>query len=336
MAKAREALGAFVGAAADDLVYVPNATTGINIVVRSLPLEPGDQILATNHEYGALDRAWRFTCRKRGATYIRQPVCPPIESAEQVIEAVWRGVTERTRVLYISHITSPTALLFPVAELVRRARAAGIITVVDGAHAPGQTALDLRVLDADFYAGNCHKWMLSPKGSGFLYARREMQPLLEPLVVSWGWESEMPGDSRFIDEQEYQGTRDLAAHLSVPDAIRFMQQHDWPAVGQACHDLLLYARDRILDRTGLPPLVVEPSTTLVQMAAFALPAVDGRALQRQLYDHFAIEIPIFEWEGRPYLRISIQGYNTRDDVDCLVTALGELLPVHGVTTAGST
>jgi len=229
MAEARAALGAYVGADADDLVYVPNATTGLNIVARSLELAPGDEVLATDHEYGALDRTWRFICGRRGARYVRRPVELPITSAEQVVEAIWAGVTARTRVLFLSHITSPTAVILPVAELVRRAREAGIITIVDGAHAPGQIPLDLESLGADFYCGNCHKWMMAPKGSAFLYARRERQPLLEPLVVSWGWESDeilrqaqddplrqaqdellrqaqdAPGSSRFVDHHQWQG-----------------------------------------------------------------------------------------------------------------------------------
>jgi isopenicillin-N epimerase len=158
MREAREKLAAYVGAQTDDLVFVPNATTGLNVVARSLPIEPGDEVLATNHEYGALDRTWRFVCGKRSAAYINQPVPLPLESPEQVVEAVWSGVTSRTRVLFLSHIPSPTALIFPVQELVRRARETGLWTVIDGAHAPGQIQLDLSVLEADFYAGNCHKW----------------------------------------------------------------------------------------------------------------------------------------------------------------------------------
>ncbi|MGH2542447.1 MAG: aminotransferase class V-fold PLP-dependent enzyme, partial [Ardenticatenaceae bacterium] len=321
MAEAREALGRYVGADPDDLVYLPNATTGLNVVLRSLPLEPGDEVLATNHEYGALDRAWRFTCGKRGASYIQQPVRLPIESAEQVVEALWSGVNERTRVLFISHITSPTALIFPIDELVRRAREAGLITIIDGAHAPGQVELDLRALDADFYAGNCHKWMMAPKGAGFLYARRAMQPLLEPLVVSWGWESEEPGPSRFVDEQEYQGTRDIASFLSVPSAIRFMEEHDWPTVRRACHELVLYARERITELTGLAPLTWDTEAILAQMAGFRLPPCDPKELQRRLYEEFAIEVPIFTWNAQQFVRISVQGYNTREDVDRLIEAL---------------
>jgi isopenicillin-N epimerase len=156
--EAREALGVFVGADADDLVYVTNATMGLNIVARSVPLEPGDEVLTTDHEYGALNRTWEFVCDKRGARYVRRPVALPISDEEQVVDAIWSGVTARTRVLFISHITSPTALIFPVKELVRRAREAGILTIVDGAHASGQVPLELEAMGVDFYSGNCHKW----------------------------------------------------------------------------------------------------------------------------------------------------------------------------------
>ncbi|MGH7429780.1 MAG: aminotransferase class V-fold PLP-dependent enzyme, partial [Candidatus Methylomirabilaceae bacterium] len=175
---ARAALAEFVGAEADDLVYVSNATTGVNIVARSLSLGRGDEVLGTDHEYGALDRTWRFICERHGATYVRASIPVPVVSREEVVDAVWSRVTPRTRVLFISHITAPTALILPIDELVRRARDAGILTVIDGAHAPGQIPVDVTALGADFYAGNCHKWLCAPKGAGFLHARREAEPLL--------------------------------------------------------------------------------------------------------------------------------------------------------------
>jgi isopenicillin-N epimerase len=326
MRQARESLAAFVGAEANELVYVPNATTGLNTIARSLPLREGDEVLATDHEYGALDRTWRFICQKRGARYIRQPVPLPVESAERIVEAIWAGVTPRTRVLFVSHITSPTAIIFPVNELVRRAREAGLITVVDGAHAPGQIPLDLHALAADFYSGNCHKWMCAPKGSAFLYVRREMQHLIEPLVVSWGWESDKPGPSRFVDEQEWQGTRDIAAYLSVPAAIQFMAEHDWPRVQRECHELVRYARERAAELTGLPPITPDSPDWFAQMAALPIPPCDLEVLKRRLCDDFHIEIPTVEWNGQHFLRASIQGYNTQADVDALVEALKVLLP----------
>jgi isopenicillin-N epimerase len=325
MQAARSALGDYLGADADDLVYVTNATVGLNIVARSLELRPGDEVLSTDHEYGALDRTWRFLCGKHGAKYIRQAVSVPIQSAEEVIEAIWSGVTDRTRALFISHITSPTAITFPIKPLIDRARGRGIITIIDGAHAPGQIDLNLHELGADFYSGNLHKWLMSPKGSAFLYARKEMQHLVEPLVISWGWEAEKPSASKFIDEQEWTGTRDIAAFLSVPAAIQFQRNLDWPRVRGECHELVRYARQQMSALTGLPPLTPDGDQWFAQMSALPLPPCDLDALKRRLYDEFRIEIPVIHWNDRCFVRISIQGYNTRTDVDQLVTALQNLL-----------
>ncbi|GAG01893.1 unnamed protein product, partial [marine sediment metagenome] len=215
MAEARGALADFLSCQKDEVVYFPNPTTAINMVARSLKLKPGDEILTTDHEYGAMDSTWRFIGNQTGAHYLRQPIPLPVTSAETFIETFWAGVTDHTRVIFVSHITSPTALRFPVEAICRRARQACILCIVDGAHAPGHIPLDLTDLGADLYTGACHKWLCAPKGSAFLYARREVQDLLQPLVVSWGWESEKPSDSRFIDHHQWQGTRDLSAFLSV-------------------------------------------------------------------------------------------------------------------------
>lgn len=333
MRDARKALAAYVGADANDLVYVPNATTGLNAVARALPLVPGDEVLATDHEYGALDRTWRFICARRGAAYIHQPLPLPVESADSVVEAIWSGVSERTRVLFLSHITSPTALILPVAELVRRAREAGILTVVDGAHAPGQVPLELDALGADFYAANLHKWALAPKGAAFLHARREVQHLLEPLVVSWGWEPEQTAlldldaaqTSRFVLQQEWQGTCDPAAYLAAPAAIRFMEERDWPQIQQRCHALLQEARHAIGALTGLAPICPDSGEWYAQMATFPLPACAAAQLKRRLYDEHRVEVPILEWGGRQFVRVSVQEYNTRADVEGLLEALGDLL-----------
>ncbi len=325
MRGAREGLAAFVGADPDDLVFVPNATTGLNAVARSLRLEPGDEVLATDHEYGALDRTWEFVCGRRGARYVRRPLPLPLASAGDVVEAVWAGVTHRTRVLFLSHVTSTTAIVLPVGEMIRRARERGILTVIDGAHAPGQVALALAELGADFYAGNCHKWMNAPKGSAFLHARREVQGLLEPLVVSWGWHSDRPGPSRFVDEHEWQGTRDIAAYLTVPAAIEFMREHDWPEVQRACHDLVAAARDRINAVTGRAAIVPDDPGWFGQMATVALSPCDHDALQRRLFQEFGIEVPTFSWNGGSYLRVSVQAYNDGSDIDALSSALARLL-----------
>ncbi len=329
MREAREALARYVHASPDEVVFVPNATTGINIVARSLRLNPGDEILSTNHEYGALDRTWRFVCQQGGCRYINRPVAVPIRNREEVIEQVWSGVTPRTRVLFISHITSPTAIIFPVHELLRRARKAGLITIVDGAHTVGQIPLDLEELGADFYSSNAHKWLLAPKGSAFLYARRELQHLLEPLVVSWGWETERPSESRFIDEQEWTGTRDIAAYLAVPAAIEFLRQHNWERAREQCHQLARYARQKISQLTGLASLTPDSSEWYAQMVSLPLPACDADLLKRRLYDDFRIEVPIVTWNKQQFVRVSVQAYNNREDIEALVHALSVLLPAVG-------
>jgi isopenicillin-N epimerase len=324
MANAREALAAYVGAEADDLVYVSNATTGLNAVAKSIPLESGDEVLASDHEYGALDRTWQFVCEARGACYVRAPIATPVRCPGDVVDAIWERVTPRTRLLFLSHITSPTGIVFPIAELVSRAREAGILSVIDGAHAPGQIPVDLGGLGADFYVGNCHKWMMAPKGAGFLHARRDVQALVEPLVVSWGWRSERPGSSRFVDHHEWQGTRDISAFLSVPIAIRFMEEHDWPAVRRRSHELLSDVRSRIADGVGLLPVTAEAPELYAQMTGFLLPDSDPEAFQTRLREEFSIEVPVIRFDGRWVLRVSVQGYNSPSDLEALVSALDRM------------
>jgi isopenicillin-N epimerase len=325
LAEARARLAAYVGAGADDLVFVPNATFGINIVARSLALGPGDEVLSTDHEYGAADRTWRFLCRERGASYINQPISLPMTTSDAMIEQLWAGVTGRTKVIFLSHITSPTALIFPLAEVCRRASAAGIVTVVDGAHAPGQVPLDLEAIGADFYLGNCHKWLCAPKGAGFLHARPERQTLLQPLIVSWGWEALDPGPSPFLDYYEWTGTTDPSAYLSVPAAIAFQEQHDWPAVRVACHQLLLDVSNRIAELTGLPQISPDSPDWWVQMRTFPLPACDRHEVKRRLWDEFRVEAPLVWWNDRTFIRVSIQAYNTPDDIDRLLAGLTYVL-----------
>ena len=321
MREARASLAAYLHTDTNNVVHVTNATLGANIVARSLKLREGDEVLSTDHEYGAMDRTWRFVCEKRGARYITHRLPHPLESREQFVEALWGAVTDRTRVIFLSHITSPTALTFPIEEVCRRARDAGLLTVIDGAHAVGQIPVDLEAISADFYAGNCHKWMMGPKGAGFLYARPEVQSLLEPLVVSWGWESETPGDSPFIDHHEWQGTRDIAAFLSVPAAIEFMRAHDWDSIRVACHTLAREFRNRVTELTGLPPLSPDSPEWYAQMVAVPLPDCDIFKLKNRLYDEYRIEIPIQMWNGMPLIRASFQAYNSAQDVDLVVRAL---------------
>ena len=324
MRTSREALGKYLGTNAENLVYAQNVTIALNIVARSLELGAGDEVLSTNHEYGALDRTWRFLSKERGFAYINQPV--DLTSQEHFVESFWRGVTPRTRVVFLSHITSPTATIFPIQEIIERARAKGILTVIDGAHVAGQWPLHLDSLGADFYAGNLHKWLCAPKGAGFLYARPEVQYLLKPLVVSWGYESETPSGSTFVDHHEFWGTRDIAAFLSVPKAIEFQQDHAWAEVRSACHQLTVETWQRINALTGLAPLHHSADNWFAQMTVSPLPPqTDIIELKKKLYDAHRIEIPLIDWHGIKLIRLSVQGYNSKRDMNKLLNALQVLL-----------
>jgi isopenicillin-N epimerase len=328
MRESRAALGEYLNADFDDLVYIPNATHGINIVARSLKLGTGDEVLTTDHEYGACDYTWEFNCEKTGARYIHQSVPLPVQSEAGIVEQFWLGVTPRTKVIYVSQITSSTALRLPVEEICRRAREQDILTVVDAAHAPGQIPVDLQALGADIVFGNCHKWMLAPKGSAFLYVRREVQDLIDPLVVSWGTHptSEIETGSRFIDILQWTGTKDPTASLAVPTAIRFMQEHDWEEVRRRCHSLLRQAIERICDLTKMSPLYPLDSDFYSQMGIAPLPPSNLAALKSRLYDEYKIEVPLTEWHDNQFIRISVQAYNTQRDLDVLLEALRVLLP----------
>ena len=252
-----------------NLVWVNNATTGVNIVARSLArrlsLGLDDEVLACDHEYGACERTWRYLSGIRGFTYRSVPIQVPVDDPEAVADRFWAEVGPKTRVIFLSHITSPTGMRLPIESICRRAREAGIVTLVDGAHAPGQIDLDLDALGADFYTGNFHKWLCAPKGAAFLYARPELQSLLEPLVVSWGWEPEIPGPSPFIDQQEFDGTRDITPFLSVPAAIDFQAEHGWPGVRDRCHALVREARKALLELPGVEPIHPDDRAWYIQM-----------------------------------------------------------------------
>jgi isopenicillin-N epimerase len=326
--QARQALAAYLHAPPEALVYVPNVTHGVNIVARSLALGPGDEILTTDHEYGACDTTWEFITKKTGATYVHQAIPLPVQSSQEMAEAFWQGVTPRTRLITLSHISSPTALHLPVEEICARARQAGILTLVDGAHAPGQISVNLPATGADFYTGNCHKWMLSPKGAGFLYARAEVQNLLEPLVVSWGSQAtpQITAGSQFLDNFGWTGTQDPAATLSVPAAIQFMQEHNWQQVRQSCQALLSQAIHTICELVGMEPLYPLDSDLYHQMGIAPLPPqTDVLTLQKRLYEEYRVEVPLIDWHGQKFVRISVQGYNHAQDLAALTGGLKALL-----------
>lgn len=330
MQEARRELGEYLGVCGDDLVYFTNPTTAVNMIVRNLKLEAGDEILATNHEYGALNRTWRYFTRLTGAAYINQNFSLPVTSPDRLIDEFFEGVTARTKVIFISHITSPTALILPVREICQRASAAGILTIVDGAHAPGQLELDLAELGADIYVGALHKWLCAPKGSAFAYITPRLQASFDPLVISWGYESEHPSESIFIDYHEWQGTRDMSAFLAVPAAIEFQKKHNWPERRREAHKLASLALSRLADLGGFHGLSGSTSKPesdyqwYCQMVAVQIPECDTRQVQRVLYERHRIEVPVYLWEDRPLLRMSFQTYNNIGDLDRLVDAIFEL------------
>ncbi|MDR3575142.1 MAG: aminotransferase class V-fold PLP-dependent enzyme [Anaerolineaceae bacterium] len=329
LAQSRQVLASYLGTSRDNLVYVTNATVGLNTVARSLKLSTGDEVLSSDHEYGAMDRTWRFLSQMHGFKYINHAISLPVTTTNEFVDSFWQSVTPQTRLIFLSQITSPTAMIFPVEEICKRARSEGILTVIDGAHVPGQIDLSLDQLGADIYSGNLHKWLCAPKGSGFLFARPEVQHLIEPLIVSWGWDSENPGPSQFVDYQEWTGTRDISAFLAVPDAICYQEMHDWNRVRTYCHALASDARRRITAITGIEPFYPDDETWYAQMGTAPLPAnVDINSLKTRLYDEFHIEIPVLKWNGKNLIRFSFQAYNTPEEVDALEIALKNLLAVY--------
>ncbi len=327
LAEARQILGAYVHVGADDLVYIPNTTFGVNIVANSLDLGVGDEILTTNHEYGACMNVWQHANEKRPFIIKKATLPHPITSSAKIVETIWEQVTPQTKLIYLSHITSATALRLPVETICKRAQEAGILTCIDGAHAPGQIPLDLTAMGVDFYAGNCHKWMCSPKGAAFLYTAPQRQHLIRPLIVSWGWGKEQTLDfgSDYLNALQYLGTDDLASYLSVPDAIAFQTEHNWTAVQQSCHQLAKQACQRISERTGLDPIYPLTTEFCQQMVLNPLPIDDAVACKNRLWEEFAVEVPVHKWNGRTYLRTSIQAYNTEEDVNKLLSALQKIL-----------
>ena len=327
LANARQALGNYLGVDGMDLVYIPNATFGVNIIANSLDLAAGDEVLTTNHEYGACDNVWLHYSQQRGFCYKKATLPFPITSSAEIVEAIWQEVTPQTKVIFLSHITSSTALRLPVEAICQRAKEAGILTFVDGAHAPGQIPLDLAMLGADFYTGNCHKWMCAPKGSAFLHTRPERQDLIRPLLFSWGWGEYKNLDygSDYLNKLQFLGTDDFASYLAVPDAIAFQKEHDWTAVQTACHQLAQQAALRISDLTGLAPIYPLTTEFCQQLILIPLPPIDVQTVKQRLWHEFRVEIPVYEWNGRCYTRVSIQAYNTPDDVNVLVTSLEKLL-----------
>ena len=318
MGDARSTIADYLNAPADEVVFVANATAGLSTALRSLPLTAGDEILTTDHEYGAVYRLMDFVAHKTDARIVRYRVPLPYPGDEAFVDGFLSCASSRTKVIVISHITSPTALIFPVAEICRRARDRGILTIIDGAHAPGQAPVDLAAMGADMYSGNFHKWLCAPKGSAFLHARPEHHSIVDPLVISHGCRE----GAGFIERHEWQGTKDIAAYLSVPDAIEYQRQHDWRRVREQCHQLAAQTQSELCEHFDLQPLSADQ---FAQMVTIPLPECDADAVKARLYDDFRIEAPIGKFADRCGIRVSIQAYNTADEAQLLIAALKRIL-----------
>ena len=321
----REVLANYIGVAdKDDLVFVTNPSFAVNMVAKNFPLQPGDQILTTDIEYGACDRTWEYYCAQKGAKYVKQKISLPITSKEKFIEEFFAGITPKTKAVFISHITSATALKLPVEEICAMAKQKGLITFVDGAHGPAQTEVNLATLQADFYTGACHKWMMAPKGCSFLYAHKSVQPICDPLVVSWGYKALKPSHSSFLDYHQMIGTRDFSAFLTVPDCVSFMEKYNWADVAKKCHELVLANAQRFFDLLGSTPISPLTSEWIGQMISIPIKTAEPEILQRTLFTEYQIEVPIMRQGNDVYLRYSINGFNSQSDIDRLYQVIAEL------------
>ena len=316
--QARDRLAAFVGAKSEQLAFVHNATTAVNTVLRSIAptLKPGDELLGTDHVYGACLNAMRAVAEGAGASVVLAEIPFPIASPSEVIERVMAKVTPRTRWALLDHITSPTALVFPVEPLVKALIERGIDVMVDGAHAPGMLPLAIERLGAAWYTGNLHKWVCAPKGSAFLWARDDRRDAVRPLVLS---HPPPPGSrrSRFHHGLDFTGTEDFSPYLSVPaalDTVAGLEPGGWPEVMAKNHALALEASALLQRELSITP--GGPDAMLGSMVAFELPAKTAPPpgpdpLHFALFERHQIEVPVYSWfqPGRRLFRISAQRYN---------------------------
>ncbi len=321
-------LAKFVKCPAADLAFVANATTGINTILRSLSFTPGNELLTTNHEYNACRNALDYVADRHQVKVVVAEIPFPLESVDQITEAVLSRVSDQTQLVLLDHVTSQTGLVFPLHDIVRELSQRGIETLIDGAHAPGMMPLNLSELGATYYTGNCHKWLCSPKGSAFLYVQPDRQADIRPLTISHGANSPRRDRSRFRLEFDWMGTTDPSSHLAVPTAIAFLETllpGGWSALMEHNQRLAIAARQRLCHALEVPPLC--PDQAVGALAVIPRPDGDWLPLHNELLQRYQIEVPIIPW-GRPngrLLRVSAQIYNTLEQYDYLAAALKPLL-----------
>ena len=316
----RDTLGKFLGCSGEDLILFPNPTTAVNNIIENLNLSQNDEVLMTQHEYGALVRAWLRSSKKNNFLIIQQHIDLPLHSKNMFVNQFLSGVTENTKVIFISQITSQTGLIFPVKEVCDYARQKGIITIIDGAHAPGHIDLNVSDLSCDYYTGACHKWMCAPKGSSFLFVKKSLQANLKPQIMSWGEEGEDPGPSQFLMDFQWQGTRDMSAFLSIPSAINFLEDNDWREKRKVSKNLILEVSNNFRDIFDTESLFLKKDW-IGQMVSHPLPPNMTAELKEKLWEEYMIEVPIFEWNNQKFIRVSAHFYNRASDMEILISAL---------------
>lgn len=334
--EARSRLAIFLGADREGLAFVRNATEGVNSVLRSLRFEQGDELLTTTHEYNACRNVLEFVAAQHGARVVVADVPFPLSSPDQVVDAIVSAATERTRLLLVDHVTSQTALVFPLPAIVSAMEGRGIDVLVDGAHAPGMLPLDLASLGAAYYTGNCHKWICAPKGAAFLHVRADRRDRVRPACISHGANSPRTDRSRFLVEFDWTGTFDPTAVLSIPaalDALASMHERGWRGVMEANRALALRARDMLAATLGVAPPA--PDSMIGSMAALPLPdgssssapSLYGDPLQDLLWARHRIEVPVIPWPAPPkrLIRVSAQLHNESADYERLCGAITTLL-----------
>jgi len=320
----RRRLGEFLHAPAADLTLIDNATFAMNVVAESFELSPADEVLLNDHEYGAVLRIWERACRRSGAQLTQAAIAVPIASPEEVVQQLFAAATARTRLIVISHITSPTAILFPIEAVCREARRRGIAVCIDGPHAPGMVEIDLTKLDCDYYAASCHKWLAAPFGSGFLYVHPRQQAAIEPIARSWG-RAPSYRPKEWCDEFLWAGTRDPAPFLAIPTALDFLAKFGLQAFRAQTHELARYARERLMSWAGHGALTPDSADWYGSMVAVPIAPGECQPLQDALWAEHQIEVPIVPWNGRRLVRVSCHLYNDREEIDRLMAALEKLV-----------
>ncbi len=330
----RDIVGKLVNAQQQDLAFVRNATDGVNAVLRSFPFRAGDEIVISNHGYNACNNAAQFAAERAGAKLRIAAIPFPLADPIEILEAITAAFSAETRLLLIDHVTSPTALVLPIKQIIEAAHSRGIRVLVDGAHAPGMVEVDLEALDADYYTANHHKWLCAPKVSGFLWVRPELQNEIRPTIISHGANRRRPGRSRFLSEFDWTGTFDPTPLLAVPAAIEFLARlsgsedhYDIRAHMRLIRELTLDARACLLDRLAVEPPA--PAEMIGTMLTLPLPAAANPnpamidPLQRRLFERYRFELPVFNEPNLAVrcLRISIQAYNDLDQLERLAQAL---------------